>query len=495
MIQRFLVLSSVASLAVLVLVLGDCGTTPSTGDAAPDVVNDLLVSDVIVPLDASDAGDATPVDAGFPYPPATWSMRYEHVGYGDIASSAQPLCLAAEGAIGADFGNGALASASAVGVALDADAGLAWSPKSTSVLAFTGGSITGDMSYGSINLDEELNLRTPTGLKSVSVCGQNSFITTPTTYAGPPARYHHATMPGDVRAADGLSTSSMNSPVYAGVAGELVLFPGHLLVGTGTGSSSNGADLSGDASTYPAAVDSVGFASELVFAGRMSGPFAFAFGATPTPGTGYFVVALDATTVAVKWAKVIGGTPIQDTSLGQSAAEGASIRLFASTSDLLFTVPFAGTLDLDGTMLTAPTGAQATAIFALNTTTGSVVWSKMYAKGPASSGKPSRPSAITVSGGTYELFDTVWDTMAFGGTTITATSGADVVIADLDATGNLLSYRLYGGPGDDEAYRIRSAPGGGYTILGHSMQSIDFGNGPLTTAAAEGELWLARVAP
>ena len=83
-----------------------------------------------------------------------------------------------------------------------------------------------------------------------------------------------------------------------------------------------------------------------------------------------------------------------------------------------------------------------------------------------------------------------------GGVKLQAQQGADVYVARFDATGKGLWGRVYGGAGDDEAFLVLNKSGtvDDVTVLsGHSMQSIDFGNGPLTTSAVEGEAWVTRL--
>ena len=485
---------------------GSCGTTPDTSDASADVTPapDTFVSEGgtsdVVGLDSAKG------DTGTGNPPATWSFKLEHVGYADmdpfvaaVPDAGQGVCVAAEGAPGANVGTGPLTAAGTFVAAFSiGDAGpLFGLPKSVSM--YNGLRITGQLSRvtdtTATYLHEEVNLIGANYFESAAGCAV--LLPLPTQYGGA-QRYHHTIDPVDVRAVDGLTSGIGGAPVFKGMAGPLGTTPGHVALGSGGQGNGTATILAGDAGPYPLAIDAVASIPDnnpqLVFAGRMAGPFAFDVNAPETPGTGYVVWSLDATTLAVKWVRVLGGTPLQDVSLGPTTAEATSFRAVPGPgTDAAFTLPFEGTLNLGTKTLTAPAGAQATAVISFDGT-GAVNLAWMFPKGPASSGKLSRPSAVRMTVNSYVLLDTVWDTMQIGVTTVTATAGSDVVLAEFDASGNLTSYRLYGGPGDDEAYRVTGAlVPNDYLILGHSTQSIDFGNGALTTSAVEGEIWVARV--
>ncbi len=471
---------------------GDAATEADTNSDA--IVTDSWVSDTGTVSDGSDASDAA-----FPYPPAFWSLRYEHAGYGDLGDNLYgPLCAAVQATAGADFGVGALDAAATVSVALNyVDGGPGYAPLSQTIAAYPNTVITGDVTFNGTSQYHELALRDVVKRKLLTAyaCSKTYAGAAPVSYATygtnvAPSRYHHTLNKGDVKALDGLNAGLQDTPVLT------QLVPGELLVEFGAANTNYIMRLS-DASSYAVAVDAVSAAAPstvIVVAGRMAGPFDF--GSGPVSGDGYFIVGLNPSDLSVAWTKVLGGTPIQSVSAGATAAEGTSIRIVgASQPAFVVTVPFSGTLNLGNTQLVGPAQGEATAVFGMDTA-GNVTWSKAFKKGPASAGKLSRPSVMTYvvqSTLHYRLFDTVWDSIDFGGQVVQANAGADVVVADLDDQGNLLSTRVYGGPGDDEAYRIRGSTLNDCLVVGHSAKSIDFGNGALATTANEGETWVARL--
>ena len=468
-----------------------CGQSQQTGDGGVDATVDQLTVDAASDsaLDAADGGTSdTSLDAGPKYPPALWSVAIEHVSFADGAWSGDTVGVAFQGSAGLKVAGTTLSGPGAVtGVFHDGDASISpeavW-PYDKNVIevsavqdghGFQQATLTKQGSSSPMQL-EDLNL-------------SPGFYQIWSDNANPVPRLHQDTI-SQVMAFDGLPSGSYTT-----------LQPGGLLIvkrGFGTRT------FPGATSTPTLAVDSVrgDTSSRYCLGGRLSGSFDLGSDAGPVNGNGFFIADFVPALTALQWIKVFGGTPLY--AVGSAAPEGTGIRLWYNVEDgsVVFTFPFTGSVDFGNNQtFTAPSGGQATAMGVIDAS-GAVTLVKVFGKGTGSAGKPSRPSAYPLWDSQdktigYRLFDTVWDTIDLGGTTATSTAGADVVIADFDSSGKLTSYRVYGGPGDDEAYRITSElPSlNDYVIIGHSMQSIDFGNGSLSTSAAEGEAWVARISP
>ena len=117
---------------------------------------------------------------------------------------------------------------------------------------------------------------------------------------------------------------------------------------------------------------------------------------------------------------------------------------------------------------------------------------KAFGKGPASAAKPSHGMVVIAANGQYVFVDTIWDSIDLGGKTASASQGADILVATLDAAGNATTIRVFGGPGDDEV--LDAMPDkGDVIVVGRSQKSIDFGIGPLSTSGTE--VWVARFSP
>ncbi len=467
------------------LLLG-CGQSQDATDGGTDAATpDASTTDGGSDADGSTLTDGS-VDSGPQYPPALWSLAVDHVSYADGVWAGDTIGVAFEGATGMTLKKTTLIQPSAVTAVFDdGDAGVSvTSPYQFDKNVIEVGPVQDGHGWQQATLTKQ-GTQNPMQIVDPTTSG---FYPIFTDTVNPIPRVHQDPV-SQVMAFDGLPSGT-----YSG------LQPNGLLINKrGFG---NRVFPGGSSNTI--AIDAVrgDASSRYCLGGRLGGSFDLGSDAGAVTGNGFFVADFVPALTAIQWINVFGGTPLY--AVGTAAPEGTGIRLGYSVQDgsILFTFPFTGTVDFgSGKTFTAPTGGQASALGMINAS-GTVTFATAFNKGSGSSGKPTRPSAYVLrdnldnpSG--YRFFDTVWDTIDLAGTTVSAGAGADVVIADFDLSGKLTAYRVYGGPGDDEAYRISTnAPmTNDYVILGHSTQSIDFGNGALTTSSAEGEVWLARVSP
>jgi hypothetical protein len=145
---------------------------------------------------------------------------------------------------------------------------------------------------------------------------------------------------------------------------------------------------------------------------------------------------------------------------------------------VLFSGWFNGTIDFGGGPL-ASTGGDDIFVVKLDPE-GSRLWSKQfggpgvrqYVHGLAADAEGN----VLVSG----LFE---ETIDFGGGLLTSAGGDDVFVAKLDAEGNHLWSKRFGGAGDDYATRLALDENGDIIFTGGFQQAIDFGGGPIPSVS------------
>lgn len=500
---------STGALATLLLACGS-EPTPATG---PDGGADSSLPDAIADAapDIGAEGDSQPgTDAGFPYPPAIWSRALDHGGYSKlfgeailnaIGSTKLPCLTTGEGptwggeaAVGFDIGTGARASAGIFRERLAKDGKPCGSLSEPEVLtiadhvpstrlldvnpiplgvAFTRASNDQADAYlirtGVVSGGVQLSLK-GTGVKPRAhfVYGQNVVAGVADSTTGP------ATTFGPMSA---VPPGSMAFVEASGAKRALGGLPPVIAVDVLSGGSGQGLPY--------------------YFVGRLAGP-SFDF-ITPNPpdgqinGSGFFMASMTVDNggfVLTDWVKLFGGVPQE--AVGTTDHPGAGARY----ANGIFTAVFEGTMTIGGKTLTAPSNAPAIAVAFLTLGSSGPVATAAFAfpKGPASKGKLSRPRVVKLDADKYVLADTVWDTIDVGGTIVSAKNGADVSLVGFNGLGQVQWSRVYGGAGDDESYEI-TTPVLSNVILwtGHSSASIDFGNGPLTTTAVDGEAWATRI--
>ncbi|CAN5816709.1 hypothetical protein BH09MYX1_BH09MYX1_40190 [soil metagenome] len=490
--------------AVLLIACG--GSEPATGaDASVDTgtQGDAASPDALLTADAdAGAGDAY-VDAGPLYPPALWSRASDHIGYSVLLGESPPTgltltCLqttvfprtwVGEGEVGLDLGKGPQASRTTFRFRMGKD-GKECSPLTDPhVLRMDALGIgrrlldVQDAPAGIVlskadfpNLIQLLNDTNPTFLSAgcTTVARAHAFSTTLRT-----------TIAFD-------SCPTTGGGVYSS-------FPPN---GAGIQDPAAHKGYTSPTSTPAIAIDaiepSLTNSDDLFMVGRLTGPtFDFEINDPQlgdVTGSGFFLHAAkrNAPTFDFDWAMVIGGIPQTMPGTIEEPGTGARVR------DGVVTLSFEGTLTIGNKTLTAPSNAPATAVLIFKKVSNkySLAAAFAFGKGPIAKGKFNRPRVLRLSSNTYILADTVWDTLDVNGTVLTAKQAADVALVTFDESGTVLATRMYGGPGDDESYELTSTPSLTSVFwTGHSMSSIDFGNGPLTTTASDGEGWAVELVP
>lgn len=494
-----------------VLLLG-CGSDPISPPPGQDAAMlDSSLDQVVPPADGADTDTLPVVDSAVPYLPSKWSQRFEHAKYAHIfdglLGSDYCVALVLEGFPGVDFGLGPRPKSGIFGYLMGAETG-----------AVCGGVLNVGKTISVWEVDSplirDLNEKGPFGPFNVlGATNQVSQTTNSLENQLFPVGFPKSTpMDGRLHTWSFINNNealAYDSALALGLKMELmpVGVPQGGLAMRGLFTTINATPYrvwAGPATTPSIAIDILRAldpngvdTSHYYVAGRLSGPsFDFKDGNVVT-GSGMFLakvtMSLQPGTIVADWVTLFGGVPQEDPALGKGDHFGAGARFDAPSK--VYVTTFEGTADFGTGPQTSPAGVPSVAVAVMDLTTGKATKTFVFPKGPASHGKISRPSVAKLKNGDFLLFDTLWDTVDVGGVKLQAQQGADVYVARFDATGKGLWGRVYGGPGDDEAYLVMDAwsvddvP----VLSGHSMQSIDFGNGPLTTSAVEGEAWVTRL--
>ncbi len=111
-------------------------------------------------------------------------------------------------------------------------------------------------------------------------------------------------------------------------------------------------------------------------------------------------------------------------------------------------------------------------------TAGNHVWSKVF----ASLGDQFGKSVATDGTGNVVVAGQFAVTINFGGSTLTSAGAGDVFLAKLDAAGNHLWSKRFGGAGQEYADSVATDTAGNVIVMGQFTGTVDFGGGPLTSA-------------
>jgi hypothetical protein len=225
---------------------------------------------------------------------------------------------------------------------------------------------------------------------------------------------------------------------------------------------------------YSVAVDSAG---NIYTNGYFSDTVDFDPGAgtttlTSAGDTDVFVSKLDASGNFV-WAKQFGGT-------GQS--EGQSVAV-DSAGNVYTTGYFDGTVDFDpGAGTTALTSAGDMDVFVSKLdASGNYVWAKSFG---GSGADYAFSLAMNSAGNVYTTgyFDGTVDFDPGAGTTALTSAGSiDVFVAKLDASGNYVWAKSFGGSGSDYALSLAVSSAGNVYTTGGFSDTVDFDPGAGTT--------------
>jgi len=156
-----------------------------------------------------------------------------------------------------------------------------------------------------------------------------------------------------------------------------------------------------------------------------------------------------------------------------------------TSGNVLITGDFKGTTDFGGGVLQS---AGAEDIFvAMLDPSGKHLWSKRFGDIAYQSGR----SIAADASGNVAVLCTVEGTTSFGGGLLQTAGGADVALAKLNAGGNHLYSKIFGGPSADSASEITIDSKSNITITGSHAGTSTFGGAPLVSAGGN-DIFVAR---
>ena len=139
---------------------------------------------------------------------------------------------------------------------------------------------------------------------------------------------------------------------------------------------------------------------------------------------------------------------------------------------------FYGSIDFGGGLLM--TAGAGDVFVAKLDATGKHMWSKRF--GDVAD---HTPYGVAVdAAGNVILVGVLNGSIDFGGGVLSSAGGGDAFVAKLDASGNHLWSRVFGGVSDEIAYAVAVAPSGNIAITGALYGSVDFGGGVLTSSGS-----------
>lgn len=291
--------------------------------------------------------------------------------------------------------------------------------------------------------------------------------TTQTCYSGPPA----TSGVGVCKA--GVETCNAQGTAYGPCVGEVVPAPENCATdsdddcdGAGGVTCLSGlwSKRFGDAAYQAAHSVAAGPAGEAYVAGRCTGSVDFGGGPLPTPANAYdwCVAKLDANGGHL-WSRTFSTLGGPDDRGPFLAVDGAG--------NLLLTASFGVSIDTGAGVLQS-TG-QHEILVAKYSAAGVPLWSKRF-------GDPNDQisSAIGVDGsGNVVIAGSFKGTVDFGGGTLTSAGNSDAFVAKLDAAGNHLWSKRFGGPAYQEASSLAVGAAGNVVVVGSFAGTTDFGGG------------------
>jgi hypothetical protein len=245
--------------------------------------------------------------------------------------------------------------------------------------------------------------------------------------------------------------------------------------------------------TFGSTGDDVGFASifdplgTVILVGAFSGKVAF--GSTVLDaGTGADLYVVRMTPGgSVMWAIQGAGSPAVAGSPADVIAASAAVT---RSGDIVVAVTYQGTFQMTGGSPVTALGASDIALVRISSA-GTVTWTRSFG---GTGIDRSRGVAVGITGD-IALTGEFNGAAAFGGPSYTTSGGYDTFIAKYTADGDLLWSHAAGSAADDRGLSVAlDASGAVYT--GYSFHNtVDFGGGPISSAAADFNAALVKYRP
>jgi hypothetical protein len=221
----------------------------------------------------------------------------------------------------------------------------------------------------------------------------------------------------------------------------------------------------GDADTQFVSAISVDAGDNIVLTGQLSGAADFGGGAITSAGSiDLFVAKLDATGKHM-WSKRFGDAAGSQTGMSVATDKQGNIIVAGY---------FDGTIDFGGGPLTS---AGTIDIFVAKLdAAGNHVWSKRF----GDAGPQAGTMVATTPEGDVVLMSALGGSVDFGGGPVTSAGGFDIGLAKLDATGKHVWSKRFGDPGEQSGNAIAVDAAGNVLMTGMFLGTINFGGGAFT---------------
>jgi hypothetical protein len=224
-------------------------------------------------------------------------------------------------------------------------------------------------------------------------------------------------------------------------------------------------EAGGDGGAYKLTTDAAG--NVIVPATYSTGAVDFGCGALP-PGGGYdaLIAKLDPAGNCL-WSKRFGDMSLQQ----------ATVAAVDASNDVIFAGRLDGTADFGGGPLTSAGGAD---VFVVKLDpAGNYLWARRY-------GDPQDQVCVAAAvdaSGDVVIGGWFSGTLTFGtNPPLACAGGVDGFVAKLDPSGTALWSKRFGAVGSDEVEGVAVDAQGNVCITGYFNDTVDLGNGPLTSA-------------
>jgi len=223
----------------------------------------------------------------------------------------------------------------------------------------------------------------------------------------------------------------------------------------------------GDEIGYGVAADASG---NVTVVGHFAGGVDFGGGVLTSAGTQDVFIASYDQQGAHRWSRRCGGT----------STDRASAVAVDASGNFTVTGLVEGAVNFGGGVRT---GSGSSDVFVASyDSLGTHRWSQVFGGILMDSGSgvaADQSGNVTVTG--Y-----FWDTVSFGGSTLSSAGVEDVFVASFTSTGAHRWSKAWGGGSSDRGNAVVVDGSGNATVTGHYWGTVDFGGGPLTAAGVAG---------
>ncbi len=225
----------------------------------------------------------------------------------------------------------------------------------------------------------------------------------------------------------------------------------------------------------------------IVIAGSLSGTANFS-GSGGGGGGGGDLTAPGSGTDAVMWKLGNGGSRLWALNFGDQSDQTATGVACTPSEDILLTGTTAGTILFGGGPLTSAGGKDV--FLARFDPSGAHQWSHLY--GDAS--EQSSSGLAADASGNAHLVGSFFGSVDFGGGALTSAGASDAFVAEFTQLGAHTSSVAFAGAGEQHALDIAIGEAGQRYVVGEFEGTVDFGNGPVTSAG-QTDAFIVRLSP